>query len=400
MTRFAFFNVPAHGHVNPSLPVVAELVRRGDDVTVFLTAEFRAAVEATGAHFSEYADYPAGLLEGIDGNPTVLALRMLDACRVMIPGLLDHLRQDGYDAVLFDSMAPWGYIAARAAGLPLISSKGLLALDTKILLSSGVLGQLVPFVLRNLGNLRRYQAGAKRLEHQFGVPVPSFSEVLDMPGDLTVVYTTRQFQPMEHLFPDFRYVGPSLPEQPADSDFPFERLTGQPLIYISLGTVNNDATDFYQQCFAAFGDGPWQVVLSIGRRVAPASLGDIPANSIVRPHVPQLKLLERTALFVTHGGMNSVHEGLHFGMPLVVVPQTLEQTLVAKQVERLGAGMILRKPNAAGLRRAAEHVLGSASYRINAEAVSLGFREAGGTLAAADAIQTFIGQKTSALPTP
>jgi MGT family glycosyltransferase len=393
MTRTAFFNVPAHGHVNPSLPVVAELVRRGDEVTVFLTEAFRTAVEATGARFEVYADYPEGLLEGIDGNPTRLAVRMLDACRRMTPGLVALLRDGGYQAVMFDSMAPWGYIAARMTGLPLVSSKGLLALDMKILLSSGLLGQLAPFVLKNLGNLRTYQSQAKQLSKQFGVPLPSFSEVLDMPGDLTVVYTSRQFQPMDHLFPDFCYIGPSLPDQPDDAGFPFDQLTGAPLLYISLGTVNNDAVAFYRACFEAFGGGPWQVVLSAGSRVSLADLGEIPANFIVRPHVPQLAVLRRATLFVTHGGMNSVHEGLQFRVPLVVVPQTLEQSIVARQVVRLGAGVLLSKPTAARLRRAVEQVQANPAYRANAEAVARGFAKAGGVVAAADAIQAFLRER-------
>lgn len=397
MSKIAFLNVPAHGHVNPSLPVVAELVRRGDDVTVFLTRDFQAVVEATGASFREYVDYPADLLENVNGNPTVLALRMLDACRAMVPGLVACLRAEGYEAVLFDSMAPWGYISARVAGLPLISSKGLLALHPKILLTSGLLGQIVPFFLKNLGNVRRYQAGAKALAREFGVAIPSFSEVLDMPGDLTVVYTTRQVQPMDELFPDFVYVGPSLPDQPHESDFPFDQLTGQPLIYISLGTVNNEALAFYRACFAAFGGGPWQVVMSIGRRVDPAALGAAPPNFIVRSHVPQLQVLKRAALFVTHGGMNSVHEGLYDGVPLVVVPQTLEQSIVARQVDRLGAGVVLHHPDSARLRRMAEHVLTNATYRINAEAVAQGFRDAGGPLAAADAIQAFLAERVGAV---
>src|SRR5690606_33800879 len=101
---------------------------------------------------------------------------------------------------------------------------------------------------------------------------------------------------------------------------------------------------------------------------------------------------QRAGLFVTHGGMNSVHEGLRFHVPLVVVPQTLEQTIVAQQVVRLGAGVLLRKPTADSLRRNAAHVLADPTYRANAERVARGFAEAGGSVAAAAAIQAFLAQ--------
>jgi MGT family glycosyltransferase len=311
----------------------------------------------------------------------------------MVPGLVDLLRAGGYDAVMFDSMAPWGYLAARKTGLPLISSKGLLALNPQVLLTSGVLPKMAGFILSNLGNLGRYQREAKALEQQFGLPIPAFSDMLDMPGDLTIVYTSRQFQPLDAKFPDFLYVGPSLDEREKPSDFPFDTLTGAPLIYISLGTVNNDALGFYKACFEAFGGGPQQVVLSVGKRTPLDALGEIPANFIVRPHVPQLQVLQRAALFITHGGMNSVHEGLYYHVPLVVVPQTLEQTLVAKQVERLKAGVVLLKPDAASLRQTANRVLNHPGYRANAASVAQGFRDAGGYPVAADAVQQFLKSK-------
>jgi UDP:flavonoid glycosyltransferase YjiC (YdhE family) len=43
-----FLNVAGYGHVNPTLAVAQELVRRGERVIYYLSGDFRAAIEATG----------------------------------------------------------------------------------------------------------------------------------------------------------------------------------------------------------------------------------------------------------------------------------------------------------------------------------------------------------------
>src|SRR3712207_4800410 len=106
MSKPIFFSVPTHGHVMPSLPVTAELVRRGEDVIYYLTDEYRHSVEATGATYRAYDHYPSGLLEDVGGNPFVLAERMVDACRAMLPGLLDVVRAEKPDYIMHDAMAP------------------------------------------------------------------------------------------------------------------------------------------------------------------------------------------------------------------------------------------------------------------------------------------------------
>jgi len=96
-------------------------------------------------------------------------------------------------------------------------------------------------------------------------------------------------------------------------------------VYVSLGTVHHGQIDFYRQCFDVFGRRSGQFILSIGRDTDVAALGPIPPNFIVRPHVPQIEVLERADAFITHGGMNSIHEELYFGVPMVLIPQQLEQ---------------------------------------------------------------------------
>jgi MGT family glycosyltransferase len=132
--------------------------------------------------------------------------------------------------------------------------------------------------------------------------------------------------------------------------------------------------------------------MSIGERVAIEDLGVVPANFIVRPSVPQLQILERAALFITHGGMNSVQEGLYYNVPLLVVPQQTEQTYVARRVQELGAGLALMKHQVTAPRLAAfaARILGESSFRDKAELLGSSLRQAGGYRRAVDEIEQFL----------
>jgi MGT family glycosyltransferase len=266
--------------------------------------------------------------------------------------------------------------------------------------TSGNLPSMSPRVILDLAGsmirvLPKYNLLAGRLRRQYQVKPLGLIEALMAVGDMTLVFTSREFQPNgNQLDASYKFVGPQM-RTITSSDFPFDQLTGKPLIYISLGTINNDNAAFYRQCFAAFADHPGQFVLSVGKRVDLASLGTPPANFRVFPFVPQVELLPKVDLFVTHGGMNSVHEGLYYGVPLVVLPQQAEQSLVAAQVVRNGAGVALAtkppfgKVTVEELRSAVDHVLSKDAYRQAAVRLGESFKAAGGPQRAADEIMAF-----------
>ena len=211
-------------------------------------------------------------------------------------------------------------------------------------------------------------------------------------SDLTIVYTSREFQPRAETFDErFLFVGPSIAPRAEEVPFPWEGLRHPVVVYVSLGTLFNTEAGFYRDCFAALEGEDCQVVLSTGSGVGMEDLGRPPPNFIVQPYVPQLEVLRRAAAFVTHGGMNSVSESLSFGVPVVVVPQMGEQEIVGRRVEQLGAGLFLPKAavTAEALRAAVRRVLSDESYRRQAAQVGETFRAAGGVRRAADAILAF-----------
>jgi MGT family glycosyltransferase len=390
---------PTHGHITPSLAVVRELVRRGEEVVFYATPRARAQVEQTGASFREYeasdADFnPDPPTEGLLADMA----RLLGLTERTLPRLLDEIRSEAPDYILIDTKSVWGRLAAEALELPAITMSVVFALTRDHIAVPDLLRMLYggasrETLLDGLQEFERYAATARRLAVRYSVSAPDLIDFLSNPQPLTIVFTSREFQINGDTFgPSHRFIGASLSngssssEQPAAGD--------APLVYVSLGTTFNDAPAFYQACFEAFADQPYQVLLSTGGRAM--DLPEPPANVRVMPFVPQMDVLQRASVFVTHGGMNSANEGLWCGVPMVVVPQRGDQFLVARRMAELGAGIAVMPAEAtpARLRDAVGRLIAESSFRERARALGASLVAAGGPERAADEILEAVGRRT------
>jgi MGT family glycosyltransferase len=391
MATIVFFSQPYYGHTHPTLPVVTELVRWGERVIYYSLGDFQATIEQTGAEFRSYGKaFPFELEEAYE-NQFILYVRFLEVSQLVLEHLLPAIRADSPDAIMYDQLCVWGPALAQLLDVPAISYMTMFVITPWLILSD-------PAQLRNRLRsehlVRKIRALIKKISATYGVRRPSLFEMANNPGQLNIVFTSSYFQPKGHSFnKTYLFVGSSIVGRVGAPAFPYEALdTENPLIYISLGTVYNAQQDFYRCCFAAFAGSHYQVVLSVGRKTPIASLGAIPANFIVREYVPQLEILQLAALFISHGGMNSVSEALYYGVPLVVIPQSADQPWVAKRIAHLGAGIMIRRTqvSASQLRSAAEEVLTHATYAQMSERIGETLREAGGPERAADAIEQLL----------
>ena len=140
----------------------------------------------------------------------------------------------------------------------------------------------------------------------------------------------------------FYFIGPSIDERPIDNSFNFKKDENKKLIYISLGTVFNENSNFYQICIETFGNlKEFQIIISIGNDIKVNDLRQLPDNIYAFNYVPQLEVLKMTDIFITHGGINSINEGilLNNNLSFIVIPQEMDQFDNAKQIEKLGAGI-------------------------------------------------------------
>lgn len=396
MHKIVYLTPPAHGHVNPTLPVVQALVQRGEQVIYYNTEEFRPAIERTGATFCAYkaamasTDFSRLLQEGSLANITTLILHTTER---LLPHLLVDLQAESPDLVVFDSIALWGKMAATELNLRGAASISHFIMDEK----QATLRDLLQMMGQALPQVPNILAARRRLVKQYGKSYPADGPLFPMRAGLNIVFTARELQPQTPLIDQtFRFVGPSINPQTRGEALPFEIGGGSPVVYISLGTVHSTHTAFYRVCFEAFAESPGQFILSAGKHTDIGALGAIPANFIVRPSVPQLEVLKRADIFITHGGMNSIHEGLYYGVPLIVIPHQYEQLFNARCVAARGAGMILYKRGKNGevsvaeLRHALQSVLADASYGRAAQEVQQVLHATGGYKQAADEILAYL----------
>lgn len=400
MGKILFFNIPAQGHVNPALPVIAELVRRGESVICVNTAEFRQQIEATGAEFREYpdvSDLEPLMKEAGAGDIARNALTLVQIGERLIPYTTELIQREKPDCLIHDTLAGWAEMTKRRLNL-----RAIAFCVTFVVTPQTSMALPISLTLHTLYRYARlfpeYWQTARKIQAQYQVKSVTLLDALMCLAEMNIVFTSRQFQPSGSSFkPHFKFVGTSLSERSTNTDFPFEQLTKRPLVYISLGTINNMNIEFYRACFTAFANHPGQFILSIGKNTQIADLGAIPANFIVRNFVPQLEILQRVDAFITHGGLNSTHEGFYYGVPLIVIPQQVEQAIVAAQVVKHGAGVSLGgKPpfgtvTAAELQQALDTVLSNAEqYKTQAKRLGDSLRDAGGYTRAADEIQAFM----------
>lgn len=387
MSRIVFFCIPAHGHTNPTLEVVRELVNRGHEVLYYSYRMLQEKIEAAGATFVACDDFDAEQhltpREGARiGSDLALSTQVLVdttlALDEMVCAEMARLRPD---CIVADSMAVWGKAVALKLDIPFVSSTTTFAFNQH---SAKIMKQGMKELFPMLFSMREVNRQIKRLQAH-GYPIKSILDIISNDGQTdTIVYTSSQFQPCAETFCEkYAFVGPSI--RPAAGEV---EKTRDRLVYISMGTVNNVMLPFYQNCIAALKDTGCQVILSVGDQVDISLLGALPEGAAAYPSVDQIAVLEKADAFVSHCGMNSVSESLYFGVPLVMLPRTTEQGGVAARVEQLGAGVRLKKTTPRAIREAVTRILEESAYRENAARIAEGFRACSGAKGAADKIES------------
>ncbi|MEH7548032.1 MULTISPECIES: macrolide family glycosyltransferase [Bacillaceae] len=383
MARVLFINAGSEGHINPTIGVVQELISRGEEVVYFTIEAFRERIEKTGATVRTL-DGQKVITAFMSGGRNYLLERingLLLTADIVIPSVLEQIEGEHFDYIIHDSMFGCGRILAQILKLPAINSCTSFA-QTKESFDKMLeqLSKNIPTeVVIEIND--EYQSLTAMVKEKYDVEIDSPYEVFCNPAPLTIVYTTREFQPFGEAFDQtYKFIGPSISTRFIQENFDITSIQGKRPIYISLGTVFNQAIDFYKLCFRAFGNTDHTVVMSIGEKAQLSDLGEIPKNFIVKNYVPQTEILRYTKLFITHGGMNSTHEGLYYGVPLIVIPQSADQPIIARQVANIGAGIKLQMDGltANQLREAANHVLSSPSIHNAVSNIRESFQKSGG----------------------
>lgn len=397
MSKVFFFNIPFHGHVNPSLGLVRELVGKGEEVIYYCTDSFREKIESAGAVFRSYGEKFYLDENFVTYNITEIYKVHMELSELILDQLCDDIKREKPDYIVHDSLCVWAKHAAIVTNTPAINTiTTLVVVPDGILLTINFLIGMSAAIAFNIPNMRRIRQISKNLKKKYGVDARSLIDILVNKEKLNIVYTSKEFQPRsDKLGDEYQFVGPvSMYRNEEGPEFVLNKVDDNPLLFISMGTIFNNNEAFFKQCVDAFQDMKLNVLMSVGKDIDISSLA-IPENFTVMRYydIPQLQILKKCDAFITHGGMNSTHEGLFNGIPLIIIPQQDEQGYVARQVVKSGSGICLKASSVTSdlLKETVKKIITDNSYRINASKMRDSFISAGGAKGAVDKIFVFLG---------
>ncbi|MEU6818789.1 macrolide-inactivating glycosyltransferase [Streptomyces sp. NPDC046860] len=387
--HIAMFSIAAHGHVNPSLEVIRELVARGHRVTYAVPPVFAEKVAATGAVPVPYTS----TLPGPDEDPSAWGDTLLDNVEPFLadavqalPQLAEAYEGDEPDLVLHDIASYPARVLAHRWGVPAVSlSPSLVAWEGYEKEVGEPMWEEPLKTERGQAYYARFAAwladnGITRHPDPFvGRPARS------------LVLIPKALQPNADRVDErvYTFVGACQGDRADQGTWQRPPGAGK-VVLVSLGSAFTKQPAFYAECVRAFGGLPgWHLVLQIGRHVDPAGLGELPDNVEVHSWVPQLAVLRQADLFVTHAGAGGSQEGLATATPMIAVPQAADQFGNADMLQAIGAARTLLTEDATAdrLRETALRLVDDPEVARVLREIQAGMAREGGTTQAADLIE-------------
>jgi MGT family glycosyltransferase len=413
--RIGFLSLPVPGHLNPMTTLARKLQSRGQDVVFISLADVAPFVEAAGLPFvpcSETA-YPAGSLgklvrrlselSGEDAlNFTVISM-MKGYTASLFESLPETLSKGGVDGLVLDQYQPYVELIPMHLRMPFVQASNALHVDytgrTPICFVDWPYQTGAEALTRNIEGVRRTRkllepvtAIAQAYAKETGLAVDWNNPHSTLSPLAWVTQCPREFDfGAAPDFPQFHYAGPfhdGLGRM--DFDFPWQQLTGEPIVYASMGTLQNGLADIFRSITqAAIGLKGLQFVLAVGGQLDPKQLGAVPPNVMVVNYAPQIEVLKRSALCITHAGLNTVLESLSSGVPMIALPITNDQPGVAARIANKNVGVVISPEQAspANFAAAIKQVLGDSTVRNNVRRMQEAIRSTDGLSIAADVLE-------------
>lgn len=378
MSKILFLGMPSHGHVNPTIGLVAELVKQGEEVIYFCSPLFKEKIEATGAVYKAYAaDLDIFKANAKGARPFEKFYNLIDISEAVIADIFEQIKDIEFDYMIYSVSFPFTSVFKQVLELPSVAS---LAIFTGLGDMLEKMGAAIPGA-EELDE--KYQQLRAIIKAKYYATMPGrILHLLYHTGDINLVYTSELFitdKDREFFDDSYKFVGPPVFERKEKVDFPFELIENKKVIYISLGTVFGSAdAGIYQTFFKAFAGTPYTVVMTAFNVVT--SNWRIPPNFIVRSYVPQSAILKYADAAITHAGMNSISDIIAHRVPFVSIPLGADQPLLAKRAAELGATISLdhKTLTPQQLRESVEKVIAEPDYLKNIEVIAQSFQTAGG----------------------
>jgi len=416
--KIAFISPPISGHLNPMTTLARELQSRNHDVVFISLPDGEPSVRAAGLPFLPCGakEFPAGSLNErlrwlskLQGEEALRAALQNVATRTeaMLNSLPAMLTAAAVDAVVLDTVLIYTELAPMSLGMPYAHVANALHFDysgyTPLCFYDWPHETTPTALARNrkgvecfLETLAPTIAVAKSYAKRVGLDVDWDNPSATISKLAWITQCPREFDfESSHWPPRFHHTGPFHDGAGRiEVDFPWERLTGEPLIYASMGTLMNGLADVFRTITAGTAKRKgFQLVLSVGDQLDPEQIGPLPSNTILVKRAPQLELLKRASVCITHAGLNTALEALAQGVPQVAVPVSLDQPGVAARIaeKRTGLFVPLKELTASRLSLLLDQVLNDSTYRDSARYFQKVIAETNGLSKAADLLERAFG---------
>jgi zeaxanthin glucosyltransferase len=403
---FICLNLP--GHLNPMTTLARRLQERNHDV-VFLYSSGAAGLPFVSGPEKDQIDGRIPDLSKMQGED---ALKfgtgvVLAQTETILKSLPDVVQANGVDALVIDTVQLYAELGAMRLGMPYIHVSNALHLDfsgyTPICYydwphqtTTSALARNREGVAKRVRMVDSANAGIRAYAQSAGLDVDWNNPSATISKLAWITQCPQEFDfESSHWPAQFHHTGPFHDGMGREKlDFPWERLTGEPLIYASMGTILNGRLDVFRAIVAGVAKHKdLQLVLSIGDQLDPEQIGPVPKNAIIVKRAPQLELLKQTSVCITHAGLNTVLESLAQGVPQVAVPVTFDQPGVAARIAHHQTGVVtsLEKLTADHLSTLLGEVLTNSIYRDNAGELQKAIARTSGLSVAADLVETSLG---------
>jgi zeaxanthin glucosyltransferase len=412
--KIGFLSMPLTGHLHPMTALGRKMQARGHEVTFFGLPDAARIVHSAGLDFVTFGEeeYPVGTtpamyahlatLKGEDVVRYSFQEMHPKRARITLEQLPEKLVRTGVEALVLDTIHFFAELVPMSMGIPYAHIWNVLHIDSSGATPPCLFGwdyedtpvararnmeavKKMSSVFQPIQQVARYWAENHGLQIDWDTPNATTSK-------LAVITQT----PKEFDFPDvpqapaFHYAGPFHDDYGRERvAFPWKRLTGEPLIYASMGTLVNGLTDVFRMILKAAAVPGRQLVLSICSNIQMDDIGPIPASAIVVSRAPQLELLKRAELCITHAGINTTLESLALGVPMVAIPVGFDQPGIAARIVYHGVSKSIpvASMNKEDLSGAIQEVLGNPRYRDAARRFQRTIAESHGLDRAADELE-------------
>jgi zeaxanthin glucosyltransferase len=420
--RIGIVSLPVSGHLNPMSALARKLQSRGHDIVLLSIPDTEPFVLAAGLKFVPVGEdaFPIGTLMEVErlfsiqdrwgGLEFTFNLMAQVTGRLLRP-LASIVCREKIDALVFDTYQPYLELAALNLKIPYIHVSNAVHFDTSgatpLCFFDWPHEDTSEARARNLEGMARFRkllepsvAVAKEYASEVGLTVDWTDPAATISKLAWITQTPKQFDFSSSQWPaHFRHTGPFHDGfGRLDIPFPWERLIDAPLVYASMGTLQNGLERVFRMMIdAARTRQDLQFVIVVGNKLDPAQFSNRPDNVILVSSAPQLELLKRAALCITHAGLNTVLEALAQGVPLVAIPITNDQPGVAARIADKHVGEFVPFYQRTSDRLAAliDTVYGDPSYRENARHIQHAIVETDGLTLAAELIEEVLGLRKS-----